>query len=227
MESQALPDALHGVSPVALWSREFDDIPRPTRLCKRAIDLTVSLLALTVLAPLLVAIAIAVRLDSPGPIIFRQRRAGRGGEPFEMYKFRTMSADADTRIYELVDLDDLPSPIFKLRTDPRVTRLGRVLRRWSLDELPQLINVIKREMSLVGPRPEQLDLVDRYSAEHRVRLTVKPGMTGPMQVSGRADLTIEERLAVERAYIEHLSLSRDMGLLLRTVPAVLRGNGAY
>ena len=144
-----------------------------------------------------------------------------------MVKFRTMSADAEQRLPGLVDLDTLEGPAFKLRQDPRVTPVGRLLRRLSLDELPQLWNVLRGDMSIVGPRPEELEVVRRYLPEQRWRLRVKPGMTGPMQVYGRGDLSFEERLAVEREYIENPSLGRDLRLLLLTLPTVLGGRGAY
>ncbi len=172
------------------------------------------------LAPIFVAIAIATKIDDGGPVFFRQRRAGRNHRPFEIIKFRSMCVDAEKQLPELVDLDALESPMFKLRRDPRITRVGRFLRRHSLDELPQLINVLRGEMSLVGPRPEQVALVDRYSPEHRFRLAVKPGVTGPMQVFGRGELSFEERLAVEIDYVENVSVSRDLMLLAQTVPAV-------
>jgi lipopolysaccharide/colanic/teichoic acid biosynthesis glycosyltransferase len=144
-----------------------------------------------------------------------------------MYKFRTMVPDAEARLGELIQFDGLPEPMFKLRHDPRVTRVGRVLRRTSLDELPQLWNVLKGEMSLVGPRPEQVELVDRYSPDQEFRLAVKPGLTGPMQVFGRGNLNFEERLAVEREYIENLSFSRDIRILALTVAPVFTGRGAF
>jgi lipopolysaccharide/colanic/teichoic acid biosynthesis glycosyltransferase len=144
-----------------------------------------------------------------------------------MYKFRTMCFDAEARVAELVEFDALPFPMFKLRGDPRVTRVGRWLRRWSLDELPQLFNVLRGDMSLVGPRPEQVELVALYAPEHRFRLALKPGLTGPMQVYGRGELGFTDRLRVERDYIEHLGLRRDLCLLALTVVAVLRGRGAF
>jgi exopolysaccharide biosynthesis polyprenyl glycosylphosphotransferase len=208
---------------------EYDtwDVSRSTLLIKRAFDLAVSAGALLVLAPLFPLIALAIRLDTPGRAIFSQARAGLNGVPFRMLKFRTMVAGAEESLPEVVSLDELPDPMFKLRADPRVTRVGRVLRRLSLDELPQLINVLKGEMSIVGPRPEQIELVERYRPEHRFRLQVKPGMTGPMQVFGRGELTFAERLAVELDYVENLSLARDLRILTQTFPVVLRGTGAY
>ena len=144
-----------------------------------------------------------------------------------MLKFRSMVVDAEELLEGLVPFDGLEEPMFKLRADPRVTRVGRVLRRWSLDELPQLWNVLVGSMSLVGPRPEQLELVERYSPEHLFRLSIKPGITGPMQVYGRGELTFDERLALEADYIDNLSLGRDMRILGMTVSAVVRGGGAY
>jgi exopolysaccharide biosynthesis polyprenyl glycosylphosphotransferase len=203
------------------------DVSRSTLLLKRSADVALSLAGLLVLAPLLVAIGIAVRLDSRGQALFRQTRAGQDGRSFRMLKFRTMVREAEARLPDLVALDRLPDPMFKLRDDPRVTRVGRVLRRTSLDELPQLVNVLRGDMSLVGPRPEQVELVDRYEPEHRFRLLVRPGLTGPMQVFGRGELTFEERLAVEREYIENLSLGRDARILALTVSAVVHGKGAF
>jgi len=203
------------------------DVSRSTLLLKRALDVFVSLVAIIVLSPVAALLAVAIRLDTPGPIIFWQQRAGRGGRPFRMFKFRTMIDGAEDMLAELVTFDKLDEPMFKLRDDPRVTRVGRILRRTSLDELPQLINVLRGEMSLVGPRPEQIDLVSRYSPEERVRLAVKPGLTGPMQISGRGELTLDERVAVEREYIENLTLGRDLRILAMTMSAVLGARGAY
>ena len=203
------------------------DVSRSTLLLKRALDVFVSLVAIVVLSPVAAFLAVAIRLDTPGPIIFWQQRAGRGGQPFRIFKFRTMIDRAEDMLVELVPFDKLDEPMFKLREDPRVTRVGGILRRTSLDELPQLINVLRGEMSLVGPRPEQIDLVARYSPEERVRLAVKPGLTGPMQISGRGELTLDERVAVEREYIENLTLGRDLRILAMTMSAVLGARGAY
>jgi lipopolysaccharide/colanic/teichoic acid biosynthesis glycosyltransferase len=144
-----------------------------------------------------------------------------------MLKFRTMVQDADALLREVVDVDSLEDPMYKLKRDPRVTGIGRLLRRTSLDELPQLFNVLRGDMSLVGPRPEDAWLVARYDAESAVRLRVRPGMTGPMQVHGRGDLTFDERLALEREYVEHYSLARDLQILMRTATAVTTARGAY
>lgn len=203
------------------------DISRTTVALKRMLDVVVALLVLVLTSPLFVLAGIAILLDSGLPIFFRQTRGGEQARPFQMLKFRTMVRDAEARLSELVRFDELADPMFKLKADPRVTRVGRVLRRTSIDELPQLINVLRGDMSVVGPRPEQLDLVERYAPEHQFRLRVKPGITGPMQVYGRGELTFEERLAVEREYVDNLSLARDIRLFLMTIPAVFRRRGAY
>ena len=203
------------------------DASRSTLFLKRTLDVVVAGTALLVLSPLFLLIALAVRLESRGPAIFQQLRAGRQGRSFRMLKFRTMVADAEARLPQLVRFDSLADPMFKLREDPRVTRVGRLLRRTSLDELPQFLNVLRGDMSLVGPRPEQVDLVERYEPEHRFRLMVRPGITGPMQVYGRGELSFEERLAVERDYIENLSLGRDLRILAMTVVPVVSGRGAF
>ena len=203
------------------------DLSRSTLVLKRGLDTVLSAVILLLLLPLLIAIAVAVKLDDRGPIFFSQSRAGRNGRPFRMHKFRTMVEDAEALLPQLVRLDELPEPVFKLEHDPRVTRVGRLLRRWSLDELPQLVNVLRGEMSLVGPRPEQVEVVDRYSPEQCTRLLVKPGLTGPMQVYGRGALGLSERLIVERDYIENLTLGRDVRLLGMTISAVIRGKGAF
>ena len=205
----------------------FSDPPRSTVAMKRVMDVVISALLLVLMAPVLLAIAIWILLDDGRPVFFRQRRAGREGEPFTMVKFRTMVADAEQRLPELVDIESLDQPAFKIPDDPRVTRSGRSLRRTSLDELPQLWNVLKGEMSLVGPRPEEESVVALYDERQRGRLAVKPGMTGPMQVYGRSDLTFEERLAMERDYLDNLSLTGDLAILLRTPIAIVRGDGAY
>jgi len=202
-------------------------IPRSTLFLKRAMDVVVSLTALVILSPLFVLIGAAIVLDSRGPVIFAQTRAGQGRRSFRVLKFRTMVADAEDLLSALVPFDKLREPVFKLHNDPRVTRVGRVLRRTSLDELPQLVNVLLGDMSLVGPRPEQVELVDRYEPAHMFRLAVKPGITGPMQIYGRGRLTFEERLSVEREYVENLSVGRDIRILALTIAPVIRGTGAF
>jgi len=200
---------------------------RSTMALKRALDVLVATAGLVVLTPVMAVVALLIKLDSRGPVLFIQPRAGRQGEPFPILKFRTMDQDAEQRISEVVSMEDLQEPMFKLRDDPRVTRLGRFLRQTSLDELPQLINVVRGDMSLVGPRPEALWLVERYSETERFRLEMRPGITGPMQVHGRGELTFQERLAVEREYVENYSLRKDVKILMRTVSAVVRARGAF
>ncbi len=205
----------------------FSDPPQSTMAMKRSLDFLVSGLLLALLSPLLAVVAVAILIDSGRPVFFRQRRAGKDGVPFTMLKFRTMVRGAEERLSELVDLAKLDEPAYKIPGDPRVTRAGRTLRRFSLDELPQMINVLRGDMSLVGPRPEEEAVVALYDERQRLRLGVKPGMTGPMQVYGRADLTFEERLAIERDYLDNISLAGDLAILMRTPRAIVRGDGAY
>jgi len=205
----------------------FSDPSRSTVTMKRTIDIVVSGTLLALLSPFLAGIGLLILLDSGRPVLFRQRRAGKDGKPFTMVKFRTMIRGADKRLAELVDLKTLEEPAYKIADDPRVTRSGRFLRRASLDELPQFLNVLKGDMSLVGPRPEEEAVVALYDERQRIRLAVKPGLTGPMQVYGRGDLTFEERLAMERDYLDNLSVTGDLAILLRTPRAIIRGEGAY
>ncbi len=218
---------LHHIADLPVVEYNTWDVSRSTLLLKRTLDVSVAAVILVLTAPLFALTVVAIRLSSPGPAFYVQMRAGLHGREFRIYKFRTMLADAEEVLPSLVEFDALDEPVFKLAHDPRVTSLGRLLRRASLDELPQLLNVLKGDMSLVGPRPEQVELVRRYRPEHRFRLAVKPGLTGPMQVSGRGRLSFEERLSVEREYIENLSISRDMRILALTVPSVFDGRGAF
>jgi len=205
----------------------FSDPPRSTEAMKRTMDLTISGAMLVLLSPVLAFSALLILLDSGRPVLFRQRRAGRDGRPFTVLKFRTMVQGAEEQLGELVDLEKLDEPAFKIADDPRVTRAGRLLRRFSLDELPQFINVLRGEMSLVGPRPEEEAVVALYDERQRIRLAVKPGMTGPMQVYGRGELTFEERLAMERDYLDNISVAGDLAILLRTPAAIFRGEGSH
>jgi exopolysaccharide biosynthesis polyprenyl glycosylphosphotransferase len=205
----------------------FSDPPRSTVALKRAMDLTIGGTMVVVLSPLLAAISLLTLIDSGRPVLFRQRRAGKDGVPFTVLKFRTMVQGAEEQLRELVDLEKLDEPAFKIADDPRVTRLGRLLRRYSLDELPQFLNVVRGDMSLVGPRPEEEAVVALYDERQRLRLGVKPGMTGPMQVYGRGELTFEERLAIERDYMDNISVASDLAILLRTPAAIFRGEGAH
>jgi lipopolysaccharide/colanic/teichoic acid biosynthesis glycosyltransferase len=202
-------------------------IPGWKRVVKRGIDIVGALIGLALVIPLVAVAAVAIKLDSPGPIFFGQVRIGENGRRFRIFKLRSMVRDAERQLDALVDLGALgDEPAFKLRDDPRVTRVGRILRRTSLDEVPQFYNVLRGDMSLVGPRPEEERVVQLYTDHHRQRLAVKPGLTGPMQVSGRGNLSFSERLQLELEYIEHYSLRRDLAILLRTVPVLLHGKGA-
>jgi len=202
-------------------------VSRSTLALKRVFDLVVGTIGLIVTLPIFALAAAAILIDDGRPVFFRQQRVGEGGSRFRIFKFRTMVRDAEAKFHDLASLEEFDDPLFKLKGDPRVTRSGGFLRRTSIDELPQLLNVLKGEMSIVGPRPELVDIVERYRPEHEFRLQVKPGMTGPWQVFGRSDLTFEEVLAVEREYVENLSLARDIRIVLMTVPAVFGKRGAY
>ena len=200
----------------------------PQPLLKAVFDRTAAALALVLLAPLFALLALLVRLDSPGPVFHRQTRIGHRGVPFTMWKFRTMVADAELRRPALEAANEhVSGPLFKIRRDPRVTRLGRLLRRTSLDELPQLLNVLRGQMSLVGPRPPLPEEVARYGAVELRRLRVKPGLTGPWQVGGRSDLSWDEGLALDLFYADNWSVTADLDVLARTFRAVLDGRGAY
>ncbi|WUJ26937.1 sugar transferase [Micromonospora sp. NBC_00389] len=199
------------------------------RVVKAVFDRVSALLLLILAAPVLLAIALLVRLnpDAGGPAIFHQVRVGKNGRPFIIYKFRTMYVDAEDRLEELLSPNETDGGLFKMRDDPRVTPVGRWLRRLSLDELPQLVNVLKGDMSLVGPRPPLPREVAGYPADMRRRLVVKPGLTGLWQVSGRSDLSWEESIRLDLSYVENWSLAMDMAILVRTLSAVVRSSGAY
>jgi exopolysaccharide biosynthesis polyprenyl glycosylphosphotransferase len=198
------------------------------RLVRAVADKLLTLAVVVISLPVLVVVFVAIRLDDKGPVLFRQKRIGAGGAEFEMYKFRTMVVDAEARLTQVrSDADAGNTVLFKMRSDPRVTRVGRVLRRYSLDELPQLINVLKGEMSLIGPRPPLPAEVDQYEDDAVRRLRVKPGLTGLWQVSGRSDLSWEESVRLDLWYVDNWSLVLDLQILGRTAAAVLKGRGAY
>ncbi len=195
---------------------------------KPALDRTAALVALVILSPLMLAIAAAIRLHDGGPVLFIQHRTGYLGRRFRLYKFRTMVVDAEAMKAKLraQNVHAADSPDFKLVDDPRVTRLGRFLRKTSLDELPNLINVLRGEMALVGPRPTSFD-ASTYGMRHLPRLAVKPGLTGLWQVSGRANIDFDERSELDMRYIRKLTAKQDLGIILRTVKAVKKGDGAH
>jgi exopolysaccharide biosynthesis polyprenyl glycosylphosphotransferase len=194
---------------------------------KALFDRTAALAALALIWPVLVVVAFAIRLDDGGPALFKQTRVGKAGRTFTVYKFRTMVIDAEQRKAELRPQAGQHTVLFKLRNDPRITHLGAWLRRWSLDELPQLVNVVTGDMSLVGPRPALPDEAERYRDHVRRRLAVKPGITGLWQVSGRSDLPWDESVRLDLRYVENWSLMLDLHILWKTLSAVVRGSGAY
>jgi lipopolysaccharide/colanic/teichoic acid biosynthesis glycosyltransferase len=202
---------------------------RPIPVAKRWLDIILSVVALIVLAPLLLVIALVIKVDSPGPVFFRQLRTGQGGRTFWMYKFRTMVNNAESFKPHLEHLNESRDPrLFKIEKDPRITRVGAILRRNSLDELPQLVNVFMGEMSLVGPRPFFPEDLVHYAEHHFARLTVLPGISGLWQVKGRSSiLDFEEVVRLDCEYIDHWSFLLDLKILLLTIPAVLRRDGAY
>jgi exopolysaccharide biosynthesis polyprenyl glycosylphosphotransferase len=204
--------------------------PRASRLAgalKEVLDRAAAFAALALLLPLLAATAVLVKLDSPGPVFYRHPRIGKHGRPFTMWKFRTMVANAQELRADLVTANENNGLMFKVRRDPRITRVGRVLRRYSIDELPQLLNVLRGDMSLVGPRPPLPDEVARYNSMEQRRLRVKPGMTGMWQISGRSDLSWEETVSIDLRYIDNWTFAGDVDVLLRTARAVVEGRGAY
>jgi len=191
------------------------------------VDIVGACVGLLLGVPLMALIALAIRLDSPGPVIFSQTRVGAGGKLFEIYKFRSMREGAEEELEQLRELNEADGPIFKIRDDPRLTRMGRFLRCTSLDELPQLWNLLRGEISLVGPRPPTPGEVEGYQEWHKKRLEGRPGITGLWQVSGRSLLSFDEMVLLDIYYIENWSLWLDFKILMRTIPKVLSGEGAY
>ncbi len=195
-------------------------------MIKRGIDLTGSALALLVTSPLLALVAVLVKLEDGGPVFFAQERAGLYGRRFQMYKFRSMAVDAEARKESLAHLNEMSGPVFKMRDDPRITRVGRWIRRLSIDELPQFYNVLRGEMSLVGPRPPIPLEVARYERWQMRRLSMKPGITCIWQVSGRNEVDFDTWMRLDLEYIDNWSLFLDLKLLMKTVPVVIAGSGA-
>ncbi len=205
----------------------YPQLDNHQRALKRALDVAVSAFGLLLLAPLFAAVTLAVRLDSPGPVLFRQKRVGADEKTFICFMFRSMRADAEVLQESLEPLNEAGGAVFKIRRDPRVTRVGAFLRRWSIDELPQLLNVLKGEMSLVGPRPLPVRDFLRMEEEDKRRLGAVPGMTGYWQISGRSNLSFEDMVRLDLYYVENWSLSFDLKIILKTLGAVLRREGAY
>lgn len=210
-----------------LLEAHYPRLDNTQRSMKRALDVAVSLAGLILLSPLFLIVALAIKHDSPGPVLFRQKRAGVDEKVFICYMFRSMYQDSEQRQEELERLNEADGPVFKIKEDPRVTKVGRFLRRWSIDELPQLINVLKGEMSVVGPRPLPMRDFERMGELHKRRLAAIPGMSGYWQISGRSKLSFEEMVRLDLYYIENWSLSFDLKIILKTLGAVLRRDGAY
>jgi exopolysaccharide biosynthesis polyprenyl glycosylphosphotransferase len=218
------------IRPVAGFTLLQVDHPRLARsraLIKGLFDLCLTIMALVLLSPLMLALGVAIRFSDKGPALFAQTRVGKDGRVFKIYKFRTMVVDAEQRRSQLMASDSVDGILFKLRRDPRVTALGAHLRRWSLDELPTLFNVLLGDMSLVGPRPAYPDEAAKYAYHVRRRLLVKPGITGLWQVNGRSDLSWEESVRLDLRYVENWSFALDLQILWRTISALVRSSGAY
>lgn len=194
---------------------------------KRAFDLLVAFISLPFFLPVMIVTALAIKLDSRGPILFRQERVGRFGQHFSCLKFRSMYVDAEARKQELMGQNEADEIVFKIKNDPRVTRVGKIIRKTSIDEMPQIFNVIRGEMSLVGPRPPVPIEVENYEYEHFYRLEAVPGITGLQQVSGRSDITFKQWVELDIEYIQNQSVLKDIEILLKTIPAVISTRGAY
>jgi exopolysaccharide biosynthesis polyprenyl glycosylphosphotransferase len=222
--SNATIEDIEGVPVVSLPPMSLS---RSVRILKRTFDVVASAAGLIVLSPLLTVTALAIKLDSRGPVFFRQARHGRGGQHFRMVKFRTMVHDAERRRFEIADLNEISGPIFKVKEDPRITRVGGVLRKWSIDELPQLWNVLRGDMSLVGPRPFVVHESEQIEGWASRRLETTPGITGLWQVLGRNDIPFEEMVKLDYVYVTNWSLWWDIKILCQTIPVVLARRGAY
>ena len=215
------------MSPPQKWRHYTPSLSIGAYFIKRIIDVISSFVGLIVSLPIILIAGMAIKVDSPGPIFFTQIRAGENGKPFRMVKLRTMVNGAEKQLQEVMGMNQLNGPAYKIPQDPRITRVGQILRRWSIDELPQFWNVLQGHMSLVGPRPEEMWVVEQYNDEQRRRLVIKPGITGPMQVNGRGNLDFDERLKLEMDYSKNYSLGKDFLILLKTIAAVFTGHGAY
>jgi exopolysaccharide biosynthesis polyprenyl glycosylphosphotransferase len=209
---------------------EVDALDRVSRTIKRTMDVILSVMVVLALLPLELLAAAAILVESGRPVFFKQLRVGKNGRRFTVYKFRTMTQNAESRLEGLKtqsDLTDSAGRMFKMRKDPRVTRVGAVLRKLSLDEFPQFLNVLRGEMSVVGPRPPLPEEVERYEREHLYRLRALPGITGLWQVSGRSKLSFEDMVRLDRYYLDNWSLGLDLSIIVKTIPVVFLGRGAY
>jgi exopolysaccharide biosynthesis polyprenyl glycosylphosphotransferase len=217
-------EELHGLT---LMHLPTASLTLSSRIIKRLMDVTLASCALLATAPVLLVIAVAIKLDTPGPVFFRQERIGRGGKPFQIFKFRSMTGDAWRQRATVAQLNEVDGPLFKMEMDPRVTRVGAIIRKTSLDELPQLINVVRGEMSLVGPRPLPTEESDRIDGAALARLDVRPGITGLWQVCGRSDLTYADLQHLDSVYVRSWSLMWDLRIMAQTPRVVFTGSGAY
>jgi len=215
------------IAGLTLLHVDHPELSGPRQVLKDLFDRSAAALALVLLLPLMIAIAMAIKLSDSGPALFTQTRVGKDGRRFKIYKFRTMVVDAEKRLAELREKNENDGAKFKIRRDPRVTAVGAQLRKWSLDELPQLFNILLGEMSLVGPRPALPDETARYAAHVRRRLAVRPGLTGLWQVSGRSDLTWDESVRLDLRYVENWSFALDLQILWKTFSVILSKSGAY
>ncbi len=224
IESRISADEVVGVPLISIREIKFYGF---NAFVKRTSDIFYSLIAIILASPVILAVSILIKLDSRGHVFFVQKRVGRGGKEFNMYKFRSMIDGAETALSDIADKNEAKGHIFKMKNDPRVTRVGKFLRKWSLDELPQLFNVIKGDMSFVGPRPPIPSEVALYNSWHKKRLQITPGITGLWQTNGRSDLSFDEMVKLDIYYIESWSLWQDIKILMKTVPVVLFAKGAY
>jgi exopolysaccharide biosynthesis polyprenyl glycosylphosphotransferase len=236
VRARVVPDIFHlslsrldvdEIGGIPLVGLKEASIPRAGRILKRAIDVVVAASALLLTAPITLLAALAIRLESPGPTLFRQTRVGEQGRLFTIYKFRSMRANAEEEQEQLRALNEASGPLFKIKDDPRLTRVGGFLRRTSVDEIPQFINVLRGDMSVVGPRPGLPQEVAQYQPWQRQRLEISPGITGLWQVSGRSELSFDEMCLLDIYYIENWSVGLDLQIMLRTIPRVIFGSGAY
>jgi exopolysaccharide biosynthesis polyprenyl glycosylphosphotransferase len=214
--------SIHGIP---LMQLQDASLHRGYAVVKRALDIVLSLMALIIGTPIWFLVALLIKLDSKGPVLFRQMRAGLHGRPFVLYKFRSMTENAEAELGELIDVNALDEPVFKIKSDPRVTRIGKFLRQTGLDEVPQIINVLKGEMSLVGPRPEEISMVGRYNAWQKRRLKAKPGITGYQQVNNRGEPSLSRRVRYDLVYLKQQSLILDLYIMAKTLIVVTRGTG--
>ncbi len=204
----------------------FHNVSHTYSICKRLFDIGASLAAIILLSPLFIIVAVIIKVDSRGSVFFHQKRIGFMGKPFYMHKFRSMVTDAEERFGEVEDKNEISGFMFKIRNDPRVTKVGKIIRKTSIDELPQLFNVLKGEMSIVGPRPPIGREVQKYDAWHNLRLSVKPGITGLWQVSGRNDIGFEDMCRLDLKYIRERNFKYDLKIIFRTIPVLLGDNRA-